>query len=50
MKKKYLNLLLALKNKKTAIDERTIKLIAKKKGFKTSDEKVFKLIAAIVEF
>lgn len=49
LKKKYLNLFKALNKKKLALDERIFKQLGKKIGFKSSDQKVFKLISAYLE-
>lgn len=49
LKDKYLSILGALQKKKSIIDERINKNIGKKVGFRTSDEKVYKLISAYTE-
>ena len=49
LKDKYVSLFAALQKKKSIIDERIIKNIGKKIGFRTSDEKVYKLITAYAE-
>lgn len=49
LKDKYLSLFGALQKKKSIIDERINKNIGKSVGFRTSDEKVYKLISAYTE-
>jgi hypothetical protein len=49
LKEKYLQLFSALQHKRSILDERIMKSMGKKIGFRTSDEKVYKLISAFTE-